>query len=65
MANAVLTINAGSSSIKFALFELGAELTRVAEGLAEGIGATPHLLHQGGRQGGAGKTLAGTRARDP
>ena len=44
MADAILTINAGSSSIKFALFELGAELTRVAEGLAEGIGTAPHLL---------------------
>jgi len=50
MANAVLTINAGSSSIKFALFELGTELTRVAEGLAEGIGTAPHLLIKAGGQ---------------
>ena len=50
MANAVLTINAGSSSIKFALFELGNGLTRIAEGLAEGIGATPHLLIKAGGQ---------------
>jgi len=48
MADAILTINAGSSSIKFALFELGAELTRVAEGLAEGIGTAPHLLIKAG-----------------
>ncbi|MDD2705896.1 MAG: acetate/propionate family kinase [Acidocella sp.] len=43
MADAVLTINSGSSSIKFALFELGAELTRIAAGQAENIGAAPHL----------------------
>jgi len=43
MADAVLTINAGSSSIKFALFEIADGLTRTAEGLAEGIGTAPHL----------------------
>jgi acetate kinase len=43
MADAVLTINSGSSSIKFALFQLGAELTRIAAGQAENIGAAPHL----------------------
>jgi acetate kinase len=43
MADAILTINAGSSSIKFALFELENGLTRIAEGLAENIGAAPHL----------------------
>ncbi|MCB5944164.1 acetate/propionate family kinase [Acidocella sp. KAb 2-4] len=43
MADAVLTINAGSSSIKFALFETADGLTRIAEGLAEGIGTAPHL----------------------
>ena len=34
----VLTINGGSSSIKFALFETGASLTRVLEGMIERIG---------------------------
>jgi acetate kinase len=43
MADAILILNAGSSSIKFALFELGAELTRIAAGEAENIGAAPHL----------------------
>lgn len=43
MADAILTINAGSSSIKFALFELHDELVQIAEGLAENIGAAPHL----------------------
>ncbi len=44
MADAILTINAGSSSIKFAVFELKNGLTRTATGLAENIGAAPHLL---------------------
>lgn len=43
MADAILTINAGSSSIKFALFELKNRLARTAEGLVENIGAAPHL----------------------
>jgi acetate kinase len=34
----VLTINGGSSSIKFALFEAGGELRRVLQGKVEGIG---------------------------
>jgi acetate kinase len=48
MADAVLTINAGSSSIKFALYELENGLTRVADGLGEGIGETPHLRIEAG-----------------
>jgi acetate kinase len=44
MADAILTINAGSSSIKFALFTLAPTgLNRIAKGLAEGIGVAPHL----------------------
>src|SRR6266404_2402430 len=34
----ILTINGGSSSIKFALFEAGASLRRVLEGKVERIG---------------------------
>ena len=34
----VLTINSGSSSLKFALFEVGESLTRVYEGKIEKIG---------------------------
>ena len=37
-ANCVLTINGGSSSIKFALFEAGGALRRVLAGRIEGIG---------------------------
>ena len=41
MADAVLTINAGSSSIKFALFD--SALTRIADGAVSGIGVAPHF----------------------
>ncbi|HTQ71752.1 MAG TPA: acetate/propionate family kinase [Acidocella sp.] len=50
MADAILTINAGSSSIKFALFELKNELIRTAVGLVENIGAAPHLRIKTGDQ---------------
>jgi acetate kinase len=44
MTQAILTLNAGSSSIKFCLFEVaGADLTRTAEGQIEGIGTAPHF----------------------
>ena len=39
----ILTLNAGSSSIKFALFELGSELAECVRGEVEGLGSTPHL----------------------
>jgi len=44
MADAVLTLNAGSSSIKFALFDTAAPLTRIAAGAVANIGATPQFL---------------------
>ncbi|MDE2238839.1 MAG: acetate/propionate family kinase [Rhodospirillales bacterium] len=50
MADAILTINAGSSSIKFALFELKNGLARTATGIAENIGAAPHLLIKTGTE---------------
>jgi acetate kinase len=41
MTNLILTINAGSSSIKFAAFEIDSDdLERLADGHIEGIGAT-------------------------
>jgi acetate kinase len=46
MTEAVLTINAGSSSIKFALYGCptdDAELTPIADGQVEGIGDVPRL----------------------
>jgi acetate kinase len=46
MPRGLLSINAGSSSLKFALFEVGAagRITVVSHGQIEGIGAAPHLL---------------------
>ena len=48
MPDAILTLNAGSSSIKFALFEIGATLLRIAAGEVENIGAEPYLFIQTG-----------------
>ena len=39
----ILTLNSGSSSIKFALFEIGTELTECMRGQVEGLGVTPRL----------------------
>lgn len=46
MAGAVLTLNAGSSSIKFLLFEIGksGELTRGPGGEVEDIDSAPHFI---------------------
>lgn len=45
VAQAILTLNAGSSSIKFALFALdGDALECTAGGKIEGIGTSPHLV---------------------
>ena len=46
MRKAVLSINAGSSSIKFALFTLAGkgELERIFAGKIEDIGSSPHLI---------------------
>ncbi|HNH36168.1 MAG TPA: acetate/propionate family kinase [Rhodocyclaceae bacterium] len=45
MSDAILTLNAGSSSIKFALFAAGGAVPQQAEltGQIDGIGARPHL----------------------
>ena len=43
MQPCVAVINAGSSSIKFALFETGDELGLMYRGQIEGIGVAPHL----------------------
>jgi acetate kinase len=42
MADAILTLNCGSSSIKFALFERGGP-RRIAHGKIEGLGTAPHF----------------------
>ena len=46
MADAVLAVNAGSSSIKFALFEIGTrkQLAATSRGQIEGIGTAPHFI---------------------
>ena len=46
MADAALSVNAGSSSIKFALFEIGTgeQLTATSRGQIEGIGTAPHFI---------------------
>ena len=46
MADAVLTINAGSSSLKFSVYRIGErdQLELSAKGQVEGIGTAPHLV---------------------
>jgi acetate kinase len=46
MPGAILALNAGSSSIKFSLFEIGSAdaLTSIAKGEIDGIGASPHFV---------------------
>jgi acetate kinase len=45
MSDLILTLNAGSSSVKFALFEAGeSEPGLVAKGQVEGIGTAPHFV---------------------
>ena len=47
MTDALLTLNAGSSSVKFALFRLDAgALCAAVKGKVEGIGTAPHLIAQ-------------------
>jgi acetate kinase len=46
MPDAVLTINAGSSSLKFSVYRVGEDdrLLQSAKGQVEGIGTSPHLI---------------------
>jgi len=45
VTDAILTLNAGSSSLKFALFEIvGADLRLASHGQVEGVGVAPHLI---------------------
>lgn len=59
MPNAVLALNAGSSSIKFSLAEMGdgAKPRKIVSGEIEGIGTAPHLVARDG----TGKILAERR----
>lgn len=48
MNNAILVLNAGSSSLKFSLFEARErELRQIARGQVEGIGTEPHFVLHG------------------
>ena len=48
MTDAILTLNAGSSSLKFALFELSnGDLRLASRGQIEGIGSQPHMIAKG------------------
>ena len=60
----ILTLNSGSSSIKFALFEAAAALRLSVRGQVEGLGADPHL--QAERPGAArvDRTLGAAEAAD-
>src|SRR5271165_3467715 len=44
MKGSILTLNAGSSSVKFALFDTEAKLKAVVRGEIEDLDAAPHLL---------------------
>jgi acetate kinase len=43
MSGSILTINAGSSSLKFALFDSGAALAETVRGEIENLGGAPHF----------------------
>ena len=51
MSDTILVVNAGSSSIKFQLFSIGAgdQLQRLLKGQIEGIGLRPHLVAKGAK----------------
>lgn len=42
--NTILTINSGSSSIKFSLYQMGQSETLILSGIIEGIGRKPTVL---------------------
>jgi len=44
VSEALLCLNAGSSSLKFALFQAAAEPALIARGQIEGVGTAPHLV---------------------
>ena len=44
MANAILTLDASSSSLKFAIFDNAEELTASVRGEIESLDAAPHLI---------------------
>ena len=63
-AQRLLTLNAGSSSLKFAIYEAGADMSLRLEGQVSGLGATPHLRVCAGSDVLADETWADTRGLD-
>ena len=66
MSETILVVNAGSSSIKFQLFSVGAgdQLQRLLKGQIEGIGVHPHLVAKGVK-GESSSTRPGLRPTRP
>lgn len=60
----ILTLNAGSSSIKFALFEVMPELTERIRGHIEELGAKPHLQAEKPGESHVDKALDEAQAHD-
>jgi len=62
MADGILVINAGSSSIKFCLYSVqGYDLATLARGQVEGIGVRPHFIARDGH----GQSVAEQHWEDP
>jgi acetate kinase len=63
-AQRLLTLNAGSSSLKFAIYESGADMPLRLAGQVSALGATPHLRVCAGPDVLADETWADTRGLD-
>ena len=64
MTQYILTLNAGSSSIKFALFDNGRGLSECVRGQVEGLGATPRLEAEAAGKKFLDEALDSTEASD-
>ncbi|MDO9221809.1 MAG: hypothetical protein Q7T90_12345, partial [Thiobacillus sp.] len=60
MDTAFLILNAGSSSLKFAIYELEAGTPLLLSGQVSGLGGTPHLKVNAGPAGLAAETWTDT-----
>ena len=54
---AILTLNAGASSLKFAVFEIGASLVMTAKGEIENLASAPHFLAHDAKGAKLGESL--------
>ena len=61
MSGCIAVINAGSSSVKFALYEASGEANVLFRGQVEGIGVAPHLRIAGLPMAGLSPSTTGTR----